>query len=389
MPALFYKHYWSIIESDVINTVTSFFSNGYMLKAINHTFLALILKSNVASTIHHFRPISLCNVIYKTISKILANRLKQMLPKLIFPWQAGFVPGRLIQDNSIIAHELIHSMKKKKGKGGYIALKIDMEKAFDKMEWGFLIEVMQCFGFFDKWIKWINQCITTTSFSILLNGGSYGFFHPQRGLRQGDPLSPFLFIMGIEVLSRLLLRAENTSQIHGIRAVRGYTPITHLMFADDLLLFTRSSHEELNAILNCLEIYQSWSGQVVNFQKSSILFSHNLNTERKRSLCSLSGFEEGDPSSKYLGLPLALSRSKKHMFESVVEKINAKTQGWKCKVLSQATRITLVQSVLSLIPMYTMTSITLLKSICAQIDTSIKKIIWGSANTDRVHPPLS
>ena len=312
-----------------------------------------------------------------------------MLPKLIFPWQAGFVPGRLIQDNSIIAHELIHSMKKKKGKGGYIALKIDMEKAFDKMEWGFLIEVMQCFGFFDKWIKWINQCITTTSFSILLDGGSYGFFHPQRGLRQRDPLSPFLFIMGIEVLSRLLLRAENTGQIHGIRAVRGYTPITHLMFSDDLLLFTRLSHKELNAILNCLEIYQSWSVQVVNFQKSSILFSHNLNTERKRSLCSLSGFEEGDPSSKYLGLPLALSSSKKHMFESVVEKINAKTQGWKCKVLSQATRITLAQSVLSLIPMYTMTSITLLKSICAQIDTSIKKFIWGSANTDRVHPPLS
>ena len=257
MPALFYKHYCSIIESDVINTVTSFFSNVYMLKAINHTFLALIPKSNVASTVHHFWPISLCNVIYKTISKILANRLKQMLPKLISPWQAGFVPERLIQDNSIIAHELIHSMKKKKGKGGYIALKIDMEKAFDKMKWGFLIEVMQCFGFSDKWIKWINQCITTTSFSILLNGGSYGFFHPQRGLRQGDPLSLFLFIMGTEVLSRLLPKAENTGQIHGIRVARGITPITHLMFADDLLLFTRSSHEELNAILNCLEIYQS------------------------------------------------------------------------------------------------------------------------------------
>ncbi len=247
---------------------------------------------------------------------------------------------------------------------------------------------MQCFGFSDKWIKWINQCITTTSFSILLNGGSYGFFHLQRGLRQGDPLSPFMFIMGTEVLSRLLLRGENTGQIHGIKAARGCTPITHLMFADDLLLFTRSSHEELNAILNCLEIYQSWFGQVVNFQKSSILFSHNLSTEHKRSLCSLSGFKEGDPSSKYLGLPLALSRSKKHMFESVVEKINAKIQGWKCKVLSQVARITLAQSVLSLIPMYTMTSIAFPISICAQIDTSIKKIIWGSANTDRVHPPL-
>jgi hypothetical protein len=179
MLALFYKPYWSIVEIDVVNIVTSFFSNGHMLKAMNHTFLALIPKTNAASTVHQFRPISLCNVIYKTISKILANRLKQMLPKLISPWQAGFVPSRLIQDNSIIAHELFHSMKKKKGKGGYIALKVDMEKAFDKMEWSFIDEVLKCFGFSNKWIGWISQRISTLTFSILLNGGSYGFFHPQ------------------------------------------------------------------------------------------------------------------------------------------------------------------------------------------------------------------
>jgi hypothetical protein len=118
---------------------------------------------------------------------------------------------------------------------------VDIEKAFDKMEWSFIDEVLKCFGFSNKWIGWISQFISTPTFSILLNGGSYGFFHPQRGLRQGDPLSPFLFIMGTEVLSCLLLRAENMEYIHGIRAARGCTPIIHLMFADDLLLFTRSS----------------------------------------------------------------------------------------------------------------------------------------------------
>jgi hypothetical protein len=386
IPALFYKHYWSIVEFDVVNAVTSFFTHGHMLKAMNHTFLALIPKSNAASTVHHFQPISLCNVIYKIISKILANRLKQMLPKLISPRQAGFVPGRLIQDNSIIAHELFHSMKKKKkkGNGGYIALKIDMEKAFDKLEWSFLIEVLKCFGFSKKWVRWISQCI-----SILLNGGSYGFFHPQRGLRQGNPLSPFLFIMATEVLSRLLLRAENASHIHSIKAARGCPPSTCLMFANDLLLFTRSSHEELGAVLNCLEIYQSWSGQVVNTQKSSIFFNHNLNSGIKRTLCNRSGFKTGDPSSKYFGLPLAFNRSKKHLFENVVEKIKAKTQGWKCKVLSQAARITLAQSVLSLIPMYSMTSISLPKSICSQIDTSIRNFIWGYTDSGRVYPPFS
>ena len=389
MPALFYKHYWSIVEIDVVNTVTSFFSNGHMLKAMNHTFLALIPKTNAVSTVHQFWPISLCNVIYKTISKILANRLKQMLPKLISPWQASFVLGRLIQDNSIIAHELFHSMKKKKGKGGYIALKVDMEKAFDKMEWSFIDEVLKCFGFSNKWIGWISQCISTPTFSILLNGGSYGFFHPQRCLRQGDPLSLFLFIMGTEVLSRLLLRAENMGYIHGIRAARGCTPITNLMFVDDLLLFTRSSQDELSAILNCLEIYQSWSGQVVDYQKSSIFFSKNLNPGYKGRLCDISGFKIGELSSKYLGLPFSISRNKKHLFENVVEKINAKTQGWKCKVLSQAAKITLAQLVLSLIPMYSVASIGLPKSICTKIDSSIRKFIWGCLDSGKIHPPIS
>lgn len=168
--------------------------------------------------VNQFRPISLCNVVYKIISKILAARLKPLLHKLIYPLQAAFVPNRTIQENDILVHEIFHTMKEKQGRGGLMAIKIDMEKAYDKMSCPrpngrayfitlyFILRVMECFGFSPQWIQWISQCMSTVSYSIMLNGSPYGFFVPSRGLRQGDPLSPFLFIIGMEVLTRIIMR---------------------------------------------------------------------------------------------------------------------------------------------------------------------------------------
>jgi hypothetical protein len=154
----------------------------------------------------------LCNIIYKIISKLLANRLKPLLDKVISPFQTAFVPSRLIQDNSILAHEMLHTLKQKRGRGGLMAINIDMENAFDKMEWPFLLAILKQLGFHDKWINWIRICISTTSFFVLLNGSSFGHFKPSRGLRQGDPLSPFLFIIGTEAISRLL-----HNSLHGFK----------------------------------------------------------------------------------------------------------------------------------------------------------------------------
>lgn len=184
--------------------VGNFFDSNKLLREQNHTFIALIPKRLGASAIHHFRPISLCNIIYKIISKLLANRLKPFLSKIISLFQIAFVPGRHIQDNSILFHEMLHSLKNKRGKDGLMVVNIDMEKVFDKMEWDYLLIIMEKLGFHPKWINWIRICISTSSFSILLNGSLFGLFRPFRGLRQGDPLSPFLFILGTEVISRLL-----------------------------------------------------------------------------------------------------------------------------------------------------------------------------------------
>jgi hypothetical protein len=145
--ALFFKKYWPVVKVEVLGCIRNFFLNHILLQEQNHTHIALIPKQSGAHTVHHFRPISLCNIVYKIITKILANRLKVMLPKIISPLQSAFVPSRNIQDNTILAHELLHSFKHKRGKGGFMFLNMDMEKAFDKMEWDFILAIMQKLGF--------------------------------------------------------------------------------------------------------------------------------------------------------------------------------------------------------------------------------------------------
>jgi hypothetical protein len=153
--ALFYKKYWSIIKADVISRIRNFFINFSIPRGQNHTFIALIPKLSGSHSTHQFRPISLCNIIYKIISKILATRLKIYLPKIISPLQSAFVPKRNIQDNTILAHELLHSFKSRRGNGGYMFLKMDMEKAFDRMEWTFILSIMEKLGFSSTWLTWI------------------------------------------------------------------------------------------------------------------------------------------------------------------------------------------------------------------------------------------
>lgn len=161
-----------------------------------------------AYKVGQLRAINLRNISYKLISKILTDRLKPLLPKLISPYQLAFIPGRLIQDNFIVGAEIFHAMRHKQGKGSWISVKVDMEKAYDRAEWTFILKVLKLFGFHSKWLSWIKLCLTTSQFSILLNGVPFGNFSSSRGLRQGNPISPFLFLLCSEVLSRLLLKVE-------------------------------------------------------------------------------------------------------------------------------------------------------------------------------------
>jgi hypothetical protein len=300
-----------------------------------------------------------------------------MLPKIISPLQSAFVPSRNIQDNTILAHELLHSFKHKRGKGGFMFLNMDMEKAFDKMEWDFILAIMEKLGFHSSWLIWIKLCISSSSFSILLNGSPFGLFTPKRGLRQGDPLSPFLFILGSEVLSHLLFREEAVGNIKGLKISRQTSTIHHLLFADDLLIFGKATLKEASSIQACLTKYYLWSGQSINNGKSSIRFSRNTNPSTVNLILEVLPFPSNSTKSIYLGLPILFGNSKKSAFQPIIEKVKSKIEGWRAKSLSQAGRLVLIKSVAATIPSYAMSTFLLPKSICSNLDKVFKNFWWG------------
>lgn len=173
------------------------------------------------------------------------------------------------------AHEIIHHMKcKRRGKVGEVALKIDISKAYDRVECKYVKKVMCRLGFHDRWINWMNMCMESVNYQVLVNGERLGPIVPKRGLRQGDPLSPYLFILCAEGLS-LLKKAEARGDIHGVKVCQGAPLVTHLLFVDDCFLFCMANMREVTKVKEILQVYEVVSGQAINFQTSEIFFSKN------------------------------------------------------------------------------------------------------------------
>ncbi|XP_056848971.1 uncharacterized protein LOC130499090 [Raphanus sativus] len=261
------------------------------------------------------RPISLCNVGYKIISKVLCQRLKACLPALISETQSAFVPGRLISDNILIAQEMFHGLRTNKScQGKIMAIKTDMSKAYDRVEWNFIEALLSKMGFAAHWIQLMMGCISTVQYKVLLNGQPKGHIIPQRGLRQGDPLSPYLFHMCTEALVANIKKAERGKLLTGIKVARACPPISHLLFADDSLFFCRAQKEECQTILRILKEYEAVSGQQINFEKSSIQFGHKIEESMKQDLRDVLGIQNLGGMGSYLGIPENLGGPKTQVF---------------------------------------------------------------------------
>ncbi|XP_026417593.1 uncharacterized protein LOC113313084 [Papaver somniferum] len=325
----FYQHCWDVVGTEVISMVQYFFTHKHMLKAINHTYQVLIPKISNPKTPADYRPIRLCNVSYKIMSKILANRLKPLLPDIISPTQTAFVAGRHIHDNIIIAHEILFSMKRKKIKKALVGLKLDMSKAFDRVEWSFLLSFFRQLGFHSDWISLIDQCISTSNISILINGSPSLTFSPTRGIRQGDPLSPFLFLFVMEAFSRLLQLNVDSGCLSGIRINHHCPLINHLFFADDCLLFFEADSTQMQQLQHLLHIFGQASGQVINMQKSTLFFGKHTSNAHKSNIIGILGMKVMGLGEKYLGIPLLLHRSRHKNCQGVIDNMNNRLQVFK------------------------------------------------------------
>jgi hypothetical protein len=276
MSSFFFKKYWHIVGQDVVTAVLSVLNLGFLLRKVNHSHIVLVPKRKNPQRMSDYRPIRLSNVVYKILSKVLANRMKRVLPWITSESQSAFVPRRQITDNINVAFELMHGLRNwRRGKLCQMAIKLDMSKVYDRVEWGFLERVMVRMGFERRWINLMMMCVRTTSYSVLLNRKPIGYIKPSRGIREGDPLSPYLFLLCAEGLSALLRKAERDRKISGVSVCRGGPKISHLLFFDDSLLFCCVSSAKCHRLMKVLAMYERASGQMVNKEKTALFFSKN------------------------------------------------------------------------------------------------------------------
>ncbi|XP_010473202.1 PREDICTED: uncharacterized protein LOC104752695 [Camelina sativa] len=372
--AEFFKQSWTITGKDFTVAVQSFFLKGFLPKGVNTTILALIPKKTDALEMKNYRPISCCNVMYKVISKILANRLKRILPSSIAPNQSAFIKDRLMLENVLLATELVKDYHKE-SISSRCAVKIDISKAFDSVQWPFLLHVLKAMDLPAEFIHWIELCIGTASFSVQVNGELGGFFRSTRGLRQGCSLSPYLFVICMNFLTRMLDKAAVAREFSYHPQCRKMQ-LTHLCFADDILVFSDGTAQSIERILKIFADFAVCSGLTISLEKSTI-FMAGISPQKRSAILSQFPFTSGDLPVRYLGLPLLTKRMSRNDYLPLIERIRSRISSWTSRFLSFAGRLQLIKSVLTSLTSLWLSAFRLPKQCITEIESLFSAFLWS------------
>ncbi|WCJ18474.1 Retrovirus-related Pol polyprotein from type-1 retrotransposable element R2 [Euphorbia peplus] len=343
---IFYHAFWDIVGPDVCRMVKSFFDTGFVLPGLNSNIMVLLPKIHGANEVSQFRPIVMSNFSFKVISKILADRLASIASRIISVSQFGFVPGRSIHHCVAAASEGIN-MLEKRCFGGTMALKIDIRKAFDTLDWSFLLAVLEAFGFSVTFRDWILNILSSARMSIMISGAQSGYFSCSRGVRQGDPLSPILFGLAEDFFSRWLSHLVNTGQLSPMTYSQGVYFPTHIFYADDIFIFCRATVRNMRSIQEAFNFYGNLSGQLVSWGKSVVFFGSTMTARRIQTLIDIVNIRIGTLPVQYLGVPLFCGMPRTRHLLLLAEKMLASFSKWKGSSLSLAGRLCLIKSVLT------------------------------------------
>eukprot|EP00253_Pinus_taeda_P014695 PITA_14695 len=322
-------------------------------------------------------------MLYKIISKIIANRIRPILSHHIAPQQFAFLEHRQIHEAIGAAQEALHTIWTKHHKA--IILKIDLAKAFDRVSWLYLKMLLIHLGFPHNFITWIMACITTPTFSVLINGSTSQFFHSERGLRQGCPLSPLLFLIVMDALSRLIDSAKRSGEFSGLK-ITDDCFLTHLLFVDDVMIFLDGSIRDSRSFSNIITLFSSATGMLANHTKSSIILSRTSIHESHLALqlfpYSIHPLDHG---LKYLGFWIKPISSKITDWIWLVVKLEKRLNIWSHRYLSRAGRLVLVKAVLEATPVFWMALAWIPRSILARLQQTCNRYLWNGNQEKRIY----
>ncbi|XP_020684353.2 uncharacterized protein LOC110100971 [Dendrobium catenatum] len=369
----FMKAYWNIIKEDFWNALKHFLSNGILNEDWKKTLIVHIPKVSNPILPSNYRPISLCNSVYKVAARVLLNRLSEVIPKLITREQAAFIRGRSLSDHVLIAQEVFYKFRISKANKGMVSFKIDMEQAYDSISWGALTKVLLYFNFPPKFSSLLMSCVKDPKFALIINGRYSNWIKAKSGLRQGCPLSPTLFILCAQLLSNAFAQSNC-----GIKINTNGPKISLLLFADDVVIFSEASKNAIKKVKKILVNFYNWTGQRVNNSKSSMLFGKHVDRRKKKIIAKTMNFKTVKEFN-YLGIKMTLRRLSYDDFQLIIDKTFKLLNIWGSKILSVAGKITLVKTVLLALPTYYGTHSLLPKKILDDLEKICRDFIWRKA----------